>query len=509
MSIRVLGELYLRSLPVEAEMSPIDRAIKHYLEGGEPDLFELSDALKDMTSDREFLPPEVLDYGRTLLALNLLCAMHQPLHPLQALLYKLVQRFRHIPTWKEFQLSSALGDVNALLRNVDGDLSNPKQSQSGAIPLEWGGHWDWATSPHAHAHAEQGLLWAIIGKLSGTQHYLQAALRGAQWLLNTLDGQYFPMQGLYVQEASAALDRQLILNYLYFHAVAKLCDQGQFAYLAQRQLGHIQNLASSHSIKVPLHLAMIERWIEKEGADVAPHFTPLNELICDPNTALVGYRNAQQSAVCSLVGGNTGLGHFAYKDVAILAYGPQQFPIEDCSCFGVEQACTVNHNHLSNVSIDLEEKDFRLEGRVRIRGTRPNLNTFASYGNTKPSGVWMNAIQEFRSGKLSLMTSFYGVNSLSESAFSFFVKASQCVVDQSHHLNKQSLDLYSGDLASICFESEQAQLQISPRHNRGEMQVLPLGGSGNFWGADYLVSFYLATDPQTYHWELTPSDRRS
>jgi hypothetical protein len=36
------------------------------------------------------------------------------------------------------------------------------------------------------------------------------------------------------------------------------------------------------------------------------------------------------------------------------------------------------------------------------------------------------------------------------------------------------------------------------------MQVIPLAGGDNFWGADFLVAYHLSQDQRNYQWHLGP-----
>jgi len=89
-------------------------------------------------------------------------------------------------------------------------------------------------------------------------------------------------------------------------------------------------------------------------------------------------------------------------------------------------------------------------------------------------------------------------------AFSFFVKARQCQVNQNFILLPGKLERYEGDIVPIRFHGLQGALELRALTHKGQMQVIPLGGGDNFWGSNFLVAYTLDPAHRDYHWSIEP-----
>ena len=106
----------------------------------------------------------------------------------------------------------------------------------------------------------------------------------------------------------------------------------------------IQELYEKKENRIEPLWALIEKWLERfKSVPAAP--IELTEHICDPSTALVGYRSPAQHVICSLHGEHTGLGVLRYGAIDIVSYGPQYLPLGECQGFGIEGNALSDHGH--------------------------------------------------------------------------------------------------------------------------------------------------------------------
>jgi len=87
-------------------------------------------------------------------------------------------------------------------------------------------------------------------------------------------------------------------------------------------------------------------------------------------------------------------------------------------------------------------------------------------------------------------------------AFTFFVKADNCLVGGVQSVKPRSFSRYQGRVASIQMQGKLSSLSLEAHHKHGEMQVIPLGGGDNFWGADFLVAYILNPAESRYQWHI-------
>ena len=90
-------------------------------------------------------------------------------------------------------------------------------------------------------------------------------------------------------------------------------------------------------------------------------------------------------------------------------------------------------------------------------------------------------------------------------AFSFFVKALRCrVASQQEFLYPRTLERYEGEVQTVAFEGQDHVLELRSLSCKGTMQVIPLAGGNNFWGADFLVAYLLSAEQRQYQWHVGP-----
>ncbi|MBA3815210.1 MAG: hypothetical protein H0X29_01560, partial [Parachlamydiaceae bacterium] len=206
------------------------------------------------------------------------------------------------------------------------------------------------------------------------------------------------------------------------------------------------------------------------------------------------------SVISTLTGGGSGMGCMHREDVQIVNFGPQHLPLGDCYGFGIES----QQSHLSQAQISISEssKMYTIEGVARVTPRPKNSSQQASFRNGDHSGFWIEAKQSFQNEQLTIETIFRGLYDISTLAFAFFVKAQSCVIESLKVVNPRSFERYQGEVKNIILRGEKATLIIEAGQKKGELQVIPLGGGNNFWGADFLVAYIMNSQEYKYSWTI-------
>ncbi len=424
---------------------------------------ELLDRLVETEIDLSSLTPEqALAKQWELLSMGL--QLEENLRPSLA---KLVATLNNFPLFNEFQLWSALKAVNCHLTGLLYTPPTVIQGASGAAPLITADLLPWALTPLQPFHPQLGLAWAILGHLTGCDTYLAAAERIASWQLNLLDERGEPAPALFTQEGDPS---PLLPLGVLFEATGR-------RYLTSESLG--------------------EPWeaIRTWAAERVPHLTDLQlaRTICDPHSALVGVRSQHHSAWATVKGGATGLGSFVHKDVALLAYGPQHFPLEDCRGFGIE---TVDSEQ---PTLQSDNAHFLLHGLTRLTA----LPDDEGFRQGTPSSVWLQVRQELTPQSLAIDVRFHSLVPLDKIAFSFYVKGVQCRLDDGTFIEADSLQGFEGPVQAVEIIGQTKKLHLSSLPGRGKMRLVPLPGGDRFWGANFLIATLLDPSCSDYHWRAT------
>lgn len=380
---------------------------------------------------------------------------------------------------------------------------NLKLLEGGAILVDRQEYCPWLALPYLPRHAELGVLFCLFAFLTKREDLKESVKRLVHWHLNTLDHQFLPLAGLFVQEKDGDMRHLLIWNYLLFYGAAQLTKESHLKKIAQVQLEHLNNLLEPRSFIISPLLPLLEKAFGKEENLIGKDFH-LSETIYDSSTALIGSRLDGCQAVCTLHGGYTGLGSFRNKDVEILNYGPQYLPLSECSGFGIEGNYFSDHG-LRKTVMRTKGQGFFVKGCVRVVD-QPEASPWQHFGQFR--GVWLEIEQEFKEKHLSIQTNFIGLNGWETLAFSFFVKAAKCSVS-SLSLFPRTFDRYEGKLCPLIFEGKQGAVHLAtsdlgPGSESISMQVIPLGGGSSFWGADFLVAYLLDSHQSRYQWQIQP-----
>lgn len=512
-----LQKLYGKHLAIVGLVTPLEKALSAFLKTNPP-IFSVLDQLiapDKFIQDSSQSPWRLLEQWRNLLAVNLMTILQKvPSHYREAISHH-IQEVSCCAFWKECQLLVVFRALNRKLSNLDDISISPSQYFSGAAPFETGSHWTWANAPQISFQAEMGALWAVLGNATQNQELLSAAVKLAEWHLNTLDYHFAPFSGLLIQETDSSLISLVTSNYLLFHAVAVLANKPEMEYAAQKQLEQLEKILIMKSGRLQPYAVLLEHWIDCQKEKPQPVPFELPKMICDFSTYLVGYRSPINNLVCTNVGGKTGLGCLHFGDVHIVNYGPQHFPLGGCEGFGIECGANnkdrdsyqknIDHENSEIISISLSNNsEFHLRSCVRIVGKPPCKNSAALFRNAEHSGIWAEISQKFDEDAFHLSATFLGLKESEEMeslAFSFFIKAKHCEIN-GKKIKSCSLDRYQGAVRTINFHSDRNSVKIDSLRTDGEIQVIPLAGGDNFWGADFLIAYLLKSKLQTYHWQI-------
>ena len=117
-------------------------------------------------------------------------------------------------------------------------------------------------------------------------------------------------------------------------------------------------------------------------------------------------------------------------------------------------------------------------------------------------GIWLEVSQEYKRPHFFLKTNFLALEGWDFVAFSFFVKAKECRLAGLKSIFPKTLDSYQDQALPISLIGNKGCLEIKSSAFKGTMQVIPLSGGTNFWGADFLVSYHLSAKQASYQWDI-------
>lgn len=377
--------------------------------------------------------------------------------------------------------------------------------EGGAALLERHEYSPWSALTYQPLHAEFGTFLCVLASLTNKKDWQGSIQRLANWQLNTLGADGLPVAGLFTQERESERALVLMWNLLFFCAAAQVTGNPQLAHIAKLQLEHLECVAGQQSVRVPPLMLLLEKLLQAGtfAYDYRGQSLSLAERVYDPSMALVGFRSHPCHALCTLHGDHTGLGYFRLGDIQVVNYAPQYLPLGDCQGFGIEG------NHFSDhgtrqTSIKEDSQGFGIKGCVRlVDQPLEHASPYSAFGAFR--GIWMDIEQQFHRETLSLKISLLGFKGWEGVVMSFFVKAFYCDIGSQVKLLPQTLQRYEGPVQPVSFKGHQSSLNlISVNLNPTSMQVIPLGGGDNFWGADFLVAYTLDPQQRHYGWQIHP-----
>lgn len=437
---------------------------------------------------------KTIENWKQLLAVNLLCNLADLQSGDMAAKVRLFERHPWNQSSQYFRVLVALNHAFAKMPipEVGAHLL-----ESGAGLIDLHEYCPWQSLPYTPHHFEFGIFLCLLALITKRPDLQEIVLQLAHWQLNTLDAKAKPLPGLFVREHESNGLQHLILSYLLFRSAAILKGETPFAAVAEAARKGMQEYQGQTEKMHPIW-PLIEKWLEQY--QVLPSVPlALSEQIYDASTALVGYRSPAQHVICTLHGEHTGLGALRFGDVEIVNYGPQYLPLGECHGFGIEGNALSDHG-MRRSTIEWRPHFFSLKGCTRLVD-QPSTSPFEM---GKFRGIWLEVMQEFKKPHFYLKTNFLGLDGWEAVVFSFFVKADKCKLSSQQLLLPRTLERYEGEVQTLTFETQQSVLELRSLSFKGSMQVIPLAGGNNFWGADFLIAYALSPDQRQYQWHVGP-----
>ena len=163
------------------------------------------------------------------------------------------------------------------------------------------------------------------------------------------------------------------------------------------------------------------------------------------------------------------------RDFALLSYGPQHLPFGSGKAFGIE-AAAAEERRFARFRCDRSSSGFSASSAFKVHGSTSN---------------WMEVTQSYQADK-SLTIDLFVItpDTLDPIAFVFYIRAPRCFIG-TDELPQRTLQRYQGAPQNSRFSAETTAMVVEAPPAIEAMEVIPLGGGGNFWGGDYLLGFPL------------------
>lgn len=411
---------------------------------------------------------------------------------------RLIRVFESKPWNQDSQFFRAL--VSFVYRLNEIKLTQPsiRLLDGGAALIELREYAPWLSIPYHPQHLELGIYLCGLAKIEPKLEWIESVRKLADWQLNALDGTGVPIASLFMRESDGHEGDLNLLYYLFYRGVSSLIPEDKYNLITQRLEEVVSNQIKTQRTPPDSLWVLLERFFKFEPIEYRAIDLPAT--IYDSSTALIGHRTLNQTIVCTAHGGHTGLGYVKFEDVEIINYGPQYFPLDDCRGFGIEGNQLSDHG-LRKSFLETHRHGFSIKGCLRLVD-QPSENPKVNHGLDRYRGIWMDAEQEYHSSKLTINTSFLGLEGWEGVGFSFFVKVNHCWLNHGLFMYPKRLDRYDGEIRSIQLRGEHGTIEIDPINKQGTMQVIPLSGEANFWGANFLITYVPTSEAKKNGWSI-------
>jgi hypothetical protein len=350
--------------------------------------------------------------------------------------------------------------------------------------------------PRPYLHAELGVVWALLGVMYEDNNLLVKAERLAEWQKKyTLDHRGYPSESLFSREREVSKAHLIAADALLFYVVGKAISRQDMLDLSYKLLEYLEPLWREEHKEFFSYATTLSLWVDR----LTERFTVRSSLqheeafygpIYDSQTLIAGMRTEKSTAVCLGRGYNTGLGALSFGDVAVVNYGPQLMPLGDMRSFGVD----------SPIHEDLDDEDTCITNNEGVHLIRKAMPIFSSEGES--SGVWCDVEQSYVDEVLSLSVYPYADDGEKKCSFVFFLSGEECIVGDKV-IMADNLEKYRGKVSSVHVRGRYSVVEIlSEGFAGGEMQVIPLAGGDNFWGANFLVAYSMPLSSHTFSWKV-------
>lgn len=364
--------------------------------------------------------------------------------------------------WPEHQLSSA---YHALLCTVVGlqplPSLKPLLLPNGAPLIEEKGYLDSGKIPSLALAAETALVWAVLGHLQNREDLCLASLKVANWLLHLLDHRGLPLTTLWAEATGFSTLKLVALFEALFSIAYEMTHHSFFeqAFLLQKR--------SLSENQRPLFIAHLMTLLP---ADKKQYPYELIKVAEEATLGMIKFSKKETTVAFVLTGWNSGMGRLQKKEIGVVNFGPQVGPLDDLSRFGIARKCLKNFQDLV---WEKEPDGALIKGWTQMYALPYSFEATLAYlaGNLKIK-LFLDEVAPKR-----------GLN------FVFYVQAQEAQIQGKKQLSQGTLDRYSGSPLPVIFSKGEETLLLEPHQEQGVMEVIPLGGGDEFWGANFLVSF--------------------
>ena len=345
---------------------------------------------------------------------------------------KQIEEWRHSPFLEENELAQVAYALIAERNGLKPLKLQLSPLESGAVPLFRRGFFPWGALPYPKEHAQLG---ALLVQLEDPEAK-KIATQMARFQDATLAHDQKPIYSLFAQE-NAAMRRPLEeANAAFFEALA---------------------LTPSHTLR-----------------------------FADHDLGLVSWKSPTATVMCTGSGCKSGLGTFLQSDAGILNFGPQLLPLGNCEGFGLA-------GRAQKMNLGVSEENFSLSYTCRIGAPHSRETGYGHLKDSSYSAMWIEAEIEGSINRLSFRGRIETFQPIDKVLFTFFGKGSACLVSGTHKLKPASLDRYVGPPEPLIFSGTDSGVYLGALPTAARMEVIPLAGGENFWGADFLVAYTLSS----------------
>lgn len=232
----------------------------------------------------------------------------------------------------------------------------------------------------------------------------------------------------------------------------------------------------------PFYLALKEKLSFYESLEINSFEERKIAPLIESSTPFAIYRQDEASIAGAIKGERSGLGAFHLNEVSLINFGPHQGNLDDFSHFGISSP--LENSRLGETVEKQDEKGFLLEGWVR---THFQENT------------WLHLKTVAEQRELKIQFSF---DEIVSGHVIFFFKAKEALIeDRGATLHAKGLEKHRGRALPVSFFAGGETMRIEP-WQAGEMQLIPLSGGDEFWGADFYLSYDLSPKRSSYGWKV-------
>ncbi|HNA62256.1 MAG TPA: hypothetical protein PKW79_04190 [Rhabdochlamydiaceae bacterium] len=359
---------------------------------------------------------------------------------------------------EELQLPQAYLSLLSHLLKLPTFPIRPQQFPNGATVLDGLGLIIGGQVPELAQIAELGSLWMILGVVLKNDALIYSGLKMAVWQFHTLDHQGIPHLSLWSKADSFTGKKLTAYNHLLFSLAYRLTKERAFAKVAQMQESDRQSLPGKL-----LHFIS-----EQYEPAIRLSYRPLLE---EMTVGLLKFTTPVWSMACTLSGFNSGMFSYHKKRVAILNSGPQVQPLDDAKLFGIERSCSLKTRRFSETTWEKTAHHFRFKGWTKVHALP----------------TWMETDYYFQAQKLNFSCFFQEGRPLDQLYLAFYCRGDKVTVGGKLTLERGRITKYQGKSSPLEILADDEVIYLEPG-SETEMEVIPLSGGDEFWGADFLIA---------------------